>query len=125
MLRRPPYPESLKTRKEIEIHISEILDMHVIRNIGPNEIVEITTPVIITWNDGTSRLCGDFRALNNYKKPDMYPLPRIPPSLGKLEKSKYIANMDFMKSFHQNGVKQNSMELLRIIFHMGIYELSG
>ncbi|MBW0461249.1 hypothetical protein O181_000964 [Austropuccinia psidii MF-1] len=48
MLRRPPYPESLETRKEIEKHINELLDMDVIRKRGHNEIVEITTPVLIT-----------------------------------------------------------------------------
>ncbi|MBW0466594.1 hypothetical protein O181_006309 [Austropuccinia psidii MF-1] len=30
--------------------------------------------------------------------------------------------MDCMKGFHQNGVKPNSLKLLRIICHMGIYE---
>ncbi|MBW0460487.1 hypothetical protein O181_000202 [Austropuccinia psidii MF-1] len=64
MLRRPPYPASLKTRKEIEKHINELPDMDVIRKIGHNEIVEITTPVLITWNDGKYWLCSDFRALN-------------------------------------------------------------
>ncbi|MBW0463865.1 hypothetical protein O181_003580 [Austropuccinia psidii MF-1] len=39
MLRRPPYPESLETRKEIEKHINELLDMDLIRKIGNNEIV--------------------------------------------------------------------------------------
>ncbi|MBW0483629.1 hypothetical protein O181_023344 [Austropuccinia psidii MF-1] len=38
MLRRPPYPESLETRKEIEKHINELLEMDVIRKIGHNEI---------------------------------------------------------------------------------------
>ncbi|MBW0542131.1 hypothetical protein O181_081846 [Austropuccinia psidii MF-1] len=96
--------------------------MDVIRKIGHNEIVEITTPVLITWHDGKSRLCGDFRALNNYTKADRYPIPRIPHSLDKLAKAKYITKMDCMKGFHQNGVKPNSMKLLRIICHMGIYE---
>ncbi|MBW0464244.1 hypothetical protein O181_003959 [Austropuccinia psidii MF-1] len=64
MLRRPPYPASLETREEIEKHINELPEMDVIRKIGHNEIVEINTPVLITWNDGKSRLCGDFRALN-------------------------------------------------------------
>ncbi|MBW0577690.1 hypothetical protein O181_117405, partial [Austropuccinia psidii MF-1] len=122
MLRRPPYPASLETRKEIEKHINELLDMEVIRKIGHNEIVEITTPVLITWHDGKSRLCGDFRALNNYTKADRYPIPRIPHALDKLAKAKYITKMDCMKGFHQNGVKPNSMKLLRIICHMGIYE---
>ncbi|MBW0547443.1 hypothetical protein O181_087158 [Austropuccinia psidii MF-1] len=77
MLRRPPYPESLETRKEIEKHINELLDMDFIRKIGHNEIVEITTPVLITWHDGKYRFCGEFTALKNYTKADRYPIPRI------------------------------------------------
>ncbi|MBW0461833.1 hypothetical protein O181_001548 [Austropuccinia psidii MF-1] len=77
MLRGPPYPASLKTRNKIEKHINELLDMDVIRKIGHNEIVEITTPVLITWHDRQTRLCGDFRSLNNYTKADRYHIPRI------------------------------------------------
>ncbi|MBW0549379.1 hypothetical protein O181_089094 [Austropuccinia psidii MF-1] len=120
MIRRPPYPASLETRKEIEKHIIELLDMDVIMKIRHNEIVEITTPVLITWNDGKYRLCGDFRALNNYTKAETYPIPRIPHALDKLAKAKYITKMDFMRGFQQNGAKPNSMKLLRIICHMGI-----
>ncbi|MBW0500585.1 hypothetical protein O181_040300 [Austropuccinia psidii MF-1] len=122
MLERPSYPASLETRKEIEKNINELLDMDFIRKIGHNEIVEITTPVLMTWHNGKSRLCGDFRALNNYTKAYRYPIPRIPHALDKLAKAKYITKIYFMKVFHQNGVKENSMQLLRIICHMGIYE---
>ncbi|MBW0562231.1 hypothetical protein O181_101946 [Austropuccinia psidii MF-1] len=122
MLRRPPYPASLETRKEIEKHINELLDMDVIRKIGHNEIVEITPTVLITWNDDRSRLCGDVRALNSYTKADRYPIPRIPHALDKLEKVKYITKMDCMKGFNQTGFKANLMKLFRVIFHMGIYE---
>ncbi|MBW0578075.1 hypothetical protein O181_117790, partial [Austropuccinia psidii MF-1] len=122
MLRRPPYPASLETRTEIEKHINELLDMDVIRKIGHNEIVEIATPVLITWHDGKYRLGGDFRALNNCTNADRYPIPRIPHALDELAKAKYITKMDCMKGFYQIGVKPNSMKLLRIIFHMGIYE---
>ncbi|MBW0494074.1 hypothetical protein O181_033789 [Austropuccinia psidii MF-1] len=122
MMRRPPYPESLETRKEIEKHINELLDMDVTRKIGHNEIVEITTPVLITWYDGKCRFCGDLRALNNYTKADRYPIPRITHALEKLAKAKYITKMDCMKGFHHNGVKPNSMKLPSIICHMGINE---
>ncbi|MBW0543655.1 hypothetical protein O181_083370 [Austropuccinia psidii MF-1] len=101
--------------------MDELLDMDVIRKIGHNEIVEITTPVLITRHDGKSRLFGDFRGLNNYTKAERYPIPRIPHALDKLAKSKYITKMDFMKGFSQNGVKPNSMKLLRIICYMGPY----
>ncbi|MBW0479707.1 hypothetical protein O181_019422 [Austropuccinia psidii MF-1] len=122
MLRRPPYPTSLETRKEIEKHINELPEMNVIRKIGHNEIVEITTPVLITWHDGKSRLCGDSITLNSYTKADRYPIPRIPHALDKIAKVKYIIKLDCMKCFYQNGVKPNSMNLLRIICQMGIYQ---
>ncbi|MBW0481356.1 hypothetical protein O181_021071 [Austropuccinia psidii MF-1] len=117
MLRRPPYPAGLENRKEIGKHINELLEMDVISKIGHNEIVEITTPVVITWHDGKSRLCGYFKALNNFTKADRYPIPRILHSLDKLEKAKYISKEDCMKGFHHNGVKPNSMKLHRIICH--------
>ncbi|MBW0511784.1 hypothetical protein O181_051499 [Austropuccinia psidii MF-1] len=110
MLRRPPYPASLETRREIEKHINELLDMDVIRKIGHNEIVEITTPDLITWHDGKSRLYGDFRALNNYTKAYRYPIPRIPHALDKLARPKYITKIDCMKGFHLNGATPNSMK---------------
>ena len=42
LLRRPEYPASPKSREALEIHIKELLDLGVIRNIGHNEEVEIT-----------------------------------------------------------------------------------
>ncbi|MBW0477322.1 hypothetical protein O181_017037 [Austropuccinia psidii MF-1] len=73
MLRRPPYLESLETRKEMERHINELFDMDFIRKEGHNEIVKITTPICITGSDGKYRLCGYLRALNNYTKADRHP----------------------------------------------------
>ncbi|MBW0491233.1 hypothetical protein O181_030948 [Austropuccinia psidii MF-1] len=70
MLRRPLYPATLETRKEAQKHVNELLEMDVIRKMAHNEIVVITIPVLIAWNDGKSRLCGDLRALNNYTKAD-------------------------------------------------------
>ncbi|MBW0486038.1 hypothetical protein O181_025753 [Austropuccinia psidii MF-1] len=98
-LRRSPYQASLKNRKEIEKHVKELLEMDVIRKIGNNEIVEITTPVLITRHDGKSRLCGNLRALNNYTRADRYPIPRIPHALEKLAKAKNITKMICIKCF--------------------------
>ncbi|MBW0532981.1 hypothetical protein O181_072696 [Austropuccinia psidii MF-1] len=62
--RRPAYPEILKSREALELHIEELLDLGVIRNVVHNDEVEITTPVIVAWPNGKSRMVGDFRALN-------------------------------------------------------------
>ncbi|MBW0586090.1 hypothetical protein O181_125805 [Austropuccinia psidii MF-1] len=92
MLRRPPYQASLETRKEIERHVNELLEVDVNRKIGHNEIVEITTPILITWNYVKYRLCEDLSPLNSYTKADMYPTPSIQHALGEL--ANQIHNQD-------------------------------
>ncbi|MBW0465698.1 hypothetical protein O181_005413 [Austropuccinia psidii MF-1] len=70
----------------------------------------VTRPVLISWHYGKYTFFGDFRALKNYTKADRYPIPKIPNAVDKLEKAKYITNMDFIEGFHQNGVEPNSIK---------------
>ncbi|MBW0506018.1 hypothetical protein O181_045733 [Austropuccinia psidii MF-1] len=77
LLRRPSYPESPISREALEIHIKELLDLGVIRKVVQNEEVEITTPVIVAWHNGKSRIVGNFRALKTYTVPDRYPIPKV------------------------------------------------
>ncbi|MBW0513758.1 hypothetical protein O181_053473 [Austropuccinia psidii MF-1] len=122
LLRRPAYPASPRAREALEVHIKELIDLGVLRNAGHDEQVEVTTPVIITWHNGKSRMVGDFRALNTYNIPERYPIPRIHETLTQLYQGKLIAAMDTLKGFHQNVLTDNSKKLLRIIVHCGIFE---
>ncbi|MBW0574496.1 hypothetical protein O181_114211, partial [Austropuccinia psidii MF-1] len=122
LLRRPAYPASPRAREALEVHIKELIDLGVLRKVGHNEQVEVTTPVIITLHNGKSRMVGDFRALNTYTIPDRYPIPRIHEILTQLSQAKLITAMDSLKGFHQNVLTDNAKKLLRIIFHCGIFE---
>ncbi|MBW0528288.1 hypothetical protein O181_068003 [Austropuccinia psidii MF-1] len=122
LLRRPAYPASQRARDALEVHIQEFLDLGVLRKVGHNEQVEATTPVIITWNNGKSRIVGVFRALNTYAIPDRYPIPRIHETLTQLSQAKFITAMDALKGLHQTFLTDNSKRLLRRIVHCGIFE---
>ncbi|MBW0550122.1 hypothetical protein O181_089837 [Austropuccinia psidii MF-1] len=52
LLRRTAYPASPRARAALEVHIKEIIGLGVLRKLGHNEQVEVTTPVIITWHKG-------------------------------------------------------------------------
>ncbi|POV97007.1 hypothetical protein PSTT_15312, partial [Puccinia striiformis] len=121
-LRKAPYPASPRNREAIEEHITMLTRMGILRKVGSNEGVDITTPVIIAWHNGKSRLVGDFRALNTYTTPDRYPMPKITESLTKLHGARFITCMDVLKGFHQNVVHPSSRQFLRIISHMGVHE---
>ncbi|MBW0580687.1 hypothetical protein O181_120402 [Austropuccinia psidii MF-1] len=110
LLRSPAYPASPKLRGAVEIHIKELLDLGVIRKFGRNEEVEITTPVIVAWHNGKSRMVGDFRVLNTYTFPDRYPILEIQISLTQISQEVYISTMDAHKGFHQNVVTPRAIK---------------
>ncbi|POV94569.1 hypothetical protein PSHT_16136 [Puccinia striiformis] len=122
LLRRPPYPASPRSREALEAHVDELVKLNVLRKVGHNEVVEITTPVIVAWHNGKSRMVGDFRALNTYTAADRYPIPKISETLNNLARAKFITSMDVLKGFHQNVIARDSRQFLRIILHKGIYE---
>ncbi|MBW0460935.1 hypothetical protein O181_000650 [Austropuccinia psidii MF-1] len=98
------------------------MDLGLLRKVGHNEQVEVTTPVIIAWHNRKSRMVGDFTALNIYTIPDRYPIPRIHKTLKQLKQAKFITSMDSLKGFHQNVLTDNLEKLLRIIVYCGVYE---
>ncbi|MBW0501787.1 hypothetical protein O181_041502 [Austropuccinia psidii MF-1] len=122
LLRRPAYPASPKSREALEIHIKELLDLGVIRKVGHNEEVEITTPVIMEWHNGKCRMVGEFRSLNTYTVPDRYPITKLQIALTQISQAVYIATMDLLKGFHQNVVAPGARKYLKIIIHCGVYE---
>ncbi|MBW0516224.1 hypothetical protein O181_055939 [Austropuccinia psidii MF-1] len=100
LFRRLAYTESPKSREALEIHIKELLDLGVIRMVGHNEEVETTTPVIVAWHNGKSRMVGDFRALNTCTVPDRYPIPKIQIFRTQISQEVYISTMDALKGFN-------------------------
>ncbi|MBW0529965.1 hypothetical protein O181_069680 [Austropuccinia psidii MF-1] len=75
LLRIPAFPASPRAREALEVHIEELMDLGVLKKIGHNEQVEVTTPVITTWNSQKSRMVRDFKALSSYTIPDRYEIP--------------------------------------------------
>ncbi|MBW0502534.1 hypothetical protein O181_042249 [Austropuccinia psidii MF-1] len=90
VLRRPAYPARPRAREALEKHIQGLIQLAVLRKVGHNEVVEVTTPVIIAWHNDKSRMVGGFRELNTYTAPDRYPIPRIHETLTQLAQAKYI-----------------------------------
>ncbi|MBW0527454.1 hypothetical protein O181_067169 [Austropuccinia psidii MF-1] len=122
LLRRPASPASPRAREALKTHFDELIELGVLRNFGHNEEVEVTTHVIITWNNDKSRMGGDFRALNTYTIPDRYQTLRIHETLTQLSKAEFIISINPLEDFHQNLLTPHARKLLRIISHCGIYE---
>ncbi|MBW0500258.1 hypothetical protein O181_039973 [Austropuccinia psidii MF-1] len=51
VLGRPAYPASPRAREALEKYIQELFQLGVLRKVGHNEEVEVTTAVIIAWHN--------------------------------------------------------------------------
>ncbi|MBW0544290.1 hypothetical protein O181_084005 [Austropuccinia psidii MF-1] len=122
LLKRPAYPASPRAREALEVHIKESIDIGVLKKVGNNEQVEVTTHVLITWHNGKERMAGDFRAPNIYTIPGRYPIPRIHEISTQFSQVNFIAAMDSLNGFHQNVLTDNSRKPPKKIAHCGIYE---
>ncbi|MBW0552907.1 hypothetical protein O181_092622, partial [Austropuccinia psidii MF-1] len=121
-IKKEPDVEKDETREALEIYIKELLDLGILRKVGHNEEVEITTPVIVAWNNGKSRMVGDFGGLNTYTVPDRYPIPKIKISLTQISQAVYISTMDSPTGFHQDMMTPRPRKYLRIVVDCGCYK---
>ncbi|MBW0463290.1 hypothetical protein O181_003005 [Austropuccinia psidii MF-1] len=119
--RRPAYTESPRAREALEKHIQELIKFDLLKTVGHNEEVEVTTSFIVSWDNYESRMVGYFRYLNTYTVPDRYLIPRLGENFQQLSKSKYINSVDVLKGFNQNILMPKAKKLLQIITHCGIY----
>ncbi|MBW0522274.1 hypothetical protein O181_061989 [Austropuccinia psidii MF-1] len=92
-----------------------------IRKVGHNEEVEITTPVIGAWLNRKSGMVEDFRALKTYTVPERYPIPTIRIVLTQISQAVCISTMDSLRGINQNVVTSRERRYLRIIVHCGVY----
>jgi hypothetical protein len=70
----PPYLHPRRFKDEIEKEIKELL---VMGHIRPSNNPFASSIVLVLKKDGTMRMCIDYRALNNKKIKNQYPIPRI------------------------------------------------
>ncbi|MBW0584680.1 hypothetical protein O181_124395 [Austropuccinia psidii MF-1] len=89
LLRRPAYPANPRSREELKTHINELIKLGVLIKVEHNRELEVTTPIIITWNNDKSRMVCDFEKLNIYTIPDRYLTPRIHKTLTQLSNARF------------------------------------
>jgi hypothetical protein len=97
-------------------------------DLAKNDIIrESNSPfgspvVLVQKNDGTDRLCVDYRALNKITVKDRYPLPRIDDQLDRLGKGKFFTSLDMASGFHQIPIAPNSIPKTAFVTPDGQFE---
>ena len=118
-IKQRAYRVSDAAKEKISKHINELLNQNILEKSNS----PWSSPVILVKNkDGSTRMCVDFRKLNNITKKDSYPLPLIDETFDKIGKAKYFSKFDLAKGFYQLALEEKSAEKTAIITHLGLFQ---
>jgi len=101
-----PYKHPKKYKYEIENAIKELLDMG---HIQPNSSPFASSVVLVKNNDGTVRMCIDYRALNKKTIKNRYPIPRIDELLDELHGAVYFTKIDLRFGYRQIKMREEDI----------------
>jgi hypothetical protein len=78
--------------------------------------------LFVRKNDGTMRMCVDYRKLNDLTMKDRTPLPRIDELLDSLYVAHNFITLDVYKGYHQVRVKERDIPKTTFRSHYGLFE---
>ena len=78
--------------------------------------------VLVPKEDGTKKVCVDYRRLNPITKKDVYPLSRIDDILDTLGGNKYFTSLDLASGYRQVGMDEESALKSAFVTHCGLFE---
>ncbi len=80
--------------------------------------------VLVTKKDGTTRLCVDYRKLNDVSKKDTYPFPRIDDALDALHGSMYFSTLDLYSGYWQVEMDQRDIDKTAFVTRQGLFRFT-
>ncbi|KAK8708454.1 hypothetical protein V6N13_059494 [Hibiscus sabdariffa] len=87
--------------------------------VGP---VSITPYRMALKKDGSTRLCIDYRQLNNVKNKNRYPLPRIEDLFDQLKDASVFSKIDLQSGYYQMRVNEEDVPKTALRTRYGHYD---
>jgi hypothetical protein len=81
------------------------------------------SPIIfVDKRDGTTRLCVDYRKLNDVTIKNKYPLPKIEDLFDQLNGARIFSKIDLRTGYHQLKVRETDIPKTAFTTRYGLYE---
>ncbi|GFS61905.1 retrovirus-related Pol polyprotein from transposon 412 [Trichonephila clavipes] len=108
-------------RQEVNKQIEEWLNEGIIR---PSTSEYASPIVMVKKEDGSSRMCIDYRKLNQKLVKDKFPLPIIEDVLDTLQEAKVYSTLDLRNGFFHVGVDEDCRKYTSFIVPDGQFEFN-
>jgi hypothetical protein len=116
---KTPYRMATPELAELKEHIKELLEKEFIR---PRSSLWGAPVIFIPKNDGTRRLCMDYRVLNEVIIKNKYQLPRIDDMFDQLRGACVFSKIDLQSGYHQLKIRECDIPKTAFVSRYGLYE---
>lgn len=118
-VKQHPYRLGPVTLKRVE---EELECMIRIGGVEPSQSEWSSPVVLVPKPDGTSRLCIDYRKVNQIIKTDAFPIPRIEDCTDCMGKVEYVTKLDLLKGYWQVPFTPQAQEVTAFLTPGGLYK---
>ena len=120
--RARPVPYAL--REKVTAELERLCKADVIE---PVHFSEWAAPIVpLLKNDGSIRICGDFKqTINQTAIPDKYPLPKVDNLLATLAGGETSTKLDLAHAYQQLVLDEESSKLATVTTHRGLFRYKG
>jgi hypothetical protein len=78
--------------------------------------------LFVEKNDGTQRICVDYRSLNEVTIKNKYPLPRIEDLFDQMKGASMFSKIDLRLGYHQLKIWESDIPKTAFHTRYGLYE---
>ena len=107
-----PYRMAPSELKELKVQMEELVSKGLVR---PSTSPWGAPVLFVKKNNGSLRLCIDYRELNKVTIRNQYPLPRIDDLFDQLQRARVFSTIDLRSGYHQLKVTQRKHDSVWVI----------
>ena len=111
-IKQVPYRVNPEQRAVLSREITAMLELGLIKE----DHSPWSSPVVLVKKpDGSSRVCVDYRKINQLIAPDSYPLPRLEDCIESVGRAKFISKFDLLKGFFQIPLTPRAQQIAAFV----------
>lgn len=114
-----PYKVPHHQKEDMEQQIHRLLEASIIR---PSASPYAFPAILVKKNDGSWRLCIDYRKLNAQTIKNKYPIPVIEDLLDELNGASVFSKLDLKSGYHQIQMNKEDINKTTFSTYLGHYE---
>ena len=118
----PSKPTYRMSNGELEELQNQMAALEKAGHIRPSKSPFGAPILFVKKKDGTTRMCVDYRALNDITIKNSYPLPRVDELFDRLQGAKYFSKIDLRSGYHQIRIVPEDIPKTAFRTRYGHYE---